>query len=104
LPTNSPRYGKRTTATGLQLTIGNSAGIMSAFIYPIEDATRYIRGHAVTLSMVGVGTLIYAVMWYWYRRANKKRDLGEVKEEYRGMAEEELKELGDESPHYRYTI
>ena len=31
LPTNNPRYGKRTTATGLQLTIGNSSGIMSPF-------------------------------------------------------------------------
>lgn len=32
LPNNSPRYGKRTTATGMQLTIGNSAGILSSFI------------------------------------------------------------------------
>lgn len=32
LPTNLPRYGKRTTATGLQLSIGNCAGIMSAFV------------------------------------------------------------------------
>lgn len=32
LPTNSPRYGKRTTATGLQLSIGNCAGIMSSWV------------------------------------------------------------------------
>lgn len=32
MPNNSPRYGKRTTATGMQLTMGNAAGIMSAFI------------------------------------------------------------------------
>jgi MFS family permease len=32
LPTNCPRYGKRTTATGLQLSIGNCAGIMSSFV------------------------------------------------------------------------
>ena len=42
LPTNLPRYGKRTTATGLQLSIGNCAGIMSAFVcsfhihYPVS--------------------------------------------------------------------
>jgi hypothetical protein len=34
LPTNLPRYGKRTSATGLQLSIGNCAGIMSAFVRP----------------------------------------------------------------------
>lgn len=32
LPSNSPRYGKRTTASGMQLTIGNSAGIMAPFV------------------------------------------------------------------------
>lgn len=32
LPSNQPRYGKRTTATGLQLTIGNSAGVMAPFV------------------------------------------------------------------------
>lgn len=54
--------------------------------------------------MVGLGTAIYGFMWYWYRSANRRRDEGEVKERYRGMEEEDLKELGDESPHYRYTI
>lgn len=32
LPSNNPRYGKRTTATGLQLTIGNTSGIMAGFV------------------------------------------------------------------------
>ena len=70
---------------------------------PAEDAPRYVMGQAVTLSMVGMGTAIYAVMWWWYRRANRRRDEGEVREAHRGLLEEELKELGDESPHYRYT-
>jgi len=39
LPTNSPRYGKRTTATGLQLSIGNCAGIMSAFVSHLDIQT-----------------------------------------------------------------
>lgn len=32
LPSNIPRYGKRTTATGLQLMIGNCSGIMAPFV------------------------------------------------------------------------
>lgn len=104
LPTNSPRYGKRTTATGLQLTLGNTAGIMSAFIYPKADQPRYTRGHAVTLSMVAVGVIIYGFMWWWYARENKRRERGEVDDKYRGLEDDELKELGDDSPHYRYTI
>lgn len=32
LPSNNPRYGKRTVATGLQLTIGNLAGVPAPFV------------------------------------------------------------------------
>lgn len=32
LPNNNPRYGKRTTATGLQVTIGNCSGILAPFV------------------------------------------------------------------------
>jgi hypothetical protein len=106
LPTNSPRYGKRTTSTGLQLTLGNASGVMSAFIYPASDAPGYTRGHAVTLSMVGLGTAIYAFMWWWYRRENDRRDEGTMsgRRRWEGLTEEELMELGDDSPRYRYTI
>ena len=41
LPTNLPRYGKRTSATGLQLTIGNCSGIMSAFVSSIIFSHPY---------------------------------------------------------------
>lgn len=42
LPTNLPRYGKRTSATGLQLSIGNCAGIMSSFVSLLYHASRWI--------------------------------------------------------------
>jgi hypothetical protein len=62
LPNNSPRYGKRTTATGMQLTIGNCAGIMSSFIYRTEDKPRYTRGHGVTFAMVAFACVVFAAM------------------------------------------
>ncbi|KAL7956523.1 major facilitator superfamily domain-containing protein [Trichoderma compactum] len=104
LPNNTPRYGKRTTATGMQLTFGNASGIMSAFIYPALDKPRFIRGHAVSLSMVGLGTCVYAFPWFWFWRANKSRDAGELSEEHQGLPDDELRELGDDSPHFRYMI
>lgn len=70
----------------------------------MEDKPRYTRGHAVTLSMVGMGTIVYGFMWWWYARENSRRAAGEVKDKHRGLEEEEMKELGDESPIYRYTI
>ena len=38
LASNCPRYGKRTTATGLQLTVGNASGIMAPYVSHLEHA------------------------------------------------------------------
>lgn len=43
LPNNLPRYGKRTAASGFQLTLGNTSGVMAPFIYVTTDKPRYER-------------------------------------------------------------
>ncbi|KAI5837308.1 major facilitator superfamily domain-containing protein [Morchella snyderi] len=104
LPNNCPRYGKRTAASGFQLTIGNASGIMAPFIYLSADSPRYIKGHAVSLSMVGFAGLIYTFMWFWLSRLNARRARGDEDHLVAGMSEEDIAELGDESPRYQYTI
>ncbi|KAF1837939.1 MFS general substrate transporter [Decorospora gaudefroyi] len=104
LPTNLPRYGKRTTATGLQLSIGNCAGIMSAFIYPTESGPRYIKGHAITMAMVGFAIICYAILWFTLSRINSRRKKGEEEHLVEGMSEDDVAEMGDESPRFRYTV
>lgn len=121
LPTNQPRYGKRTTATGMQLTIGNCAGIMAPFVglysdginyvdshtiqlYPTDEGPRYIKGHSVTIAMVAYAACIFGGMSIYFSRINKRRREG--KEDYKiaGKTEEEINEMGDESPRFMYTI
>ena len=76
---------------------------MAPFLYKTNDAPRYITGHAVSLAMVAMGVICYALMWYWFRAANKRRAAG--KEDYKAEAktEEEVAELGDESPRFIFT-
>ncbi|KAL6709544.1 hypothetical protein ACN47E_001479 [Coniothyrium glycines] len=104
LPTNLPRYGKRTSATGLQLSIGNCAGIMSAFIYPTRERPRFIKGHAITMAMVAFAIVCYAVMWFHLGQINKRRESGEEEHLIAGMNDEDVAELGDDSPRFKYTI
>lgn len=68
------------------------------------EGPRYIRGNAVSLSMVGMATCIYGFMWFWFRRENARRDAGNINSAQQSLSEEELAELGDDSPHYRYTF
>ncbi|KAL2830265.1 histidine phosphatase superfamily [Aspergillus cavernicola] len=95
LPTTLPRYAKRTFATGLQLTFGNVSGVMSPFLYKTNEGPRYVRGNAVTLSLVGFAGVVYGIMWVYYRRKNKRRDQGLEDEKVSGMTDEEIEEMGD---------
>jgi len=103
LPNNNPRYGKRTTATGLQLTIGNTSGIMAGFLYPAKEGPRFLRGHGVTLALVAWSVCVYGFMSWYFTQENRKRQNGERDEKISGMSEEEITALGDENPRYRFT-
>ncbi|KAL4867472.1 hypothetical protein BDV12DRAFT_171260 [Aspergillus spectabilis] len=103
LPSNNPRYGKRTVATGLQLTIGNSAGIPAPFLYKTDEGPRFVKGHAVSMALVAMSAAVYLAFWAWFRRQNRRKLAG--KEDYRveNMTEEEAEELGEHNPRFLYT-
>ncbi|KAL4782701.1 histidine phosphatase superfamily [Aspergillus varians] len=103
LPTTLPRYAKRTFATGLQLTFGNVSGVMSPFLYKTEEGPRYVRGNAVTLAMVGFAGIVYGIMWVYYGWKNKQRDQGLEDHKIAGMTDEEIEEMGDMSPRFRWN-
>jgi len=104
LPANNPRYGKRTCATGLQLTIGNCSGIMSSFLYPSSQGPRFVRGHAVTMAMVTWSILVFAGMWWYFSAENRRRKAGLRDHVVGGMTAEVAAELGDENPTFMYTV
>ena len=103
LPSNNPRYGKRTTATGLQLTIGNTSGIMAGFLYPAAEAPRFVRGHGVTMGLAAFSVCVYAFMSYYFTQENRKRERGERDDRIEGLNEDEILALGDENSRYRFT-
>ena len=43
-------------------------------------------------------------MWYWLEEKNTRRRDGKDNDKVAGMSEEEIAELGDESPRFVYTI
>lgn len=103
LPTNLPRYGKRTFATGLQLTLGNVSGVMAPFLYRTNEAPRYVKGNAVTLGLVGFAGILYGSLWCCLRLINKRRADGLEDEKITGLSEEEIGELGDKNPRFSFS-
>lgn len=103
LSSNQPRYGKRTTATGLQVTIGNISGIAVPFLYKKSESPRYIKGYAVTLALVGMSAGIYMFMSWYFMMRNQGRKVGKEDAVINGKSEEEIRELGDENPSFMFT-
>lgn len=115
LPANKPRYGARTTSTGLQLTIGNTSGIMAPYLYKDSYGPRYTMGHAVTMALVAMSMVLYAFLSLWFTHLNRVRAKGGEDWKLKithaesgggtGMtkSDEEIHEMGDESPRFVYT-
>ncbi|CAI6086878.1 hypothetical protein V2G26_009616 [Clonostachys chloroleuca] len=103
LPSNNPRYGKRTVATGLQLTIGNSAGIPAPFLYRTNEGPRYVKGHAISMGLIALSSVVYILFWAWFRHQNRRKAAGKDDHKIQGMTEEEAEELGEENPRFKYT-
>jgi hypothetical protein len=72
-------------------------------LYPSGDSPRYITGHAVTMSLVGAGIIIYAIMYFFYKQENRKRARGDQDQIIKGLTEEECLALGDRNPRFTFA-
>ena len=57
----------------------------------------------MTLALVGMSTLIYATMWAYFKTINRRRVQGEEEWKTEGKSDEEVREMGDQSPFFIYT-
>ncbi|KAJ5198174.1 uncharacterized protein N7498_007291 [Penicillium cinerascens] len=104
LPSNQPRYGKRTTSTAMQIMAGNFSGILASFLYPSTEGPRYIKGHGITLALLGAAFCLFVVTMLYFARVNKRRMEGKEDAKIAGLTEEVINELGDRSPRFMYAI
>ena len=63
-----------------------------------------MKGHAVTLALVGMSAMIYASVSLYFVRRNHGRRAGKEDWKMTGKTEEEIAEMGDENPRYMYVI
>ncbi|KAL5478623.1 hypothetical protein ACEPAI_2808 [Sanghuangporus weigelae] len=96
---------KRGVGMAVQIGIGNFGGAIASNIYRTQDAPRYVIGHGVELLFVGIGFIVTPLLILLYTRINAKRE-AELKR-IGGITKftvEELHELGDRAPDFKYTL
>lgn len=103
LQNNLSGHVKRSIGAAAQVTIGNFAGIMGAFIFIKTEAPTYKTGYGVAVGMMWFGALCATVLAGLMWRENKKRERGE-RDDRLNIAEEDKKNMGDWHPSFRFTL
>lgn len=55
------------------------------------------------MGMIVMGATIFGLMGLYFRRVNRRRERGEEDSRVAGMDQEQIEELGEHNPAYRYT-
>ncbi|KAF9558966.1 MFS general substrate transporter [Agrocybe pediades] len=99
---------KRGIGMAVHIGVGNFSGAIASNIYRSRDSPRFLVGHGVELMFVGIGFVVVPIIVLSYIRINKKRDeaarLALERGEKNKYTNQELREMGDRAPDFRYTL
>ncbi|KAG7783278.1 hypothetical protein KL910_005339 [Ogataea haglerorum] len=105
LSLNIPNPTKRASAIGFMMLLGSiGGGGIGSNIYIDSQAPYYPLGFGFSVGCTVLGAMIPCMCNYFYLRSqNRKRD-ALSQEEVDKFSLEELSELGDMAPTYRYVL
>lgn len=93
-------YYKRATAIGINLTMGNCAGLVIGQIFKTKNAEgRYVTGISTSLGCSLGCAILIVCMWTYLRRQNRIRESLSGEDRQRWI---DQGRLGDAHPDYRF--
>uniref|UniRef100_A0A0B7KKP3 Major facilitator superfamily (MFS) profile domain-containing protein n=1 Tax=Bionectria ochroleuca TaxID=29856 RepID=A0A0B7KKP3_BIOOC len=95
---------KRAMGIAYMICLGNTGGIIGSYIFREEESPRYPTGFGASLGFATAGVGACIVLELIYKTINAKREAMTEQEIRNKYTEEELNELGDQSPLFRYTL
>ncbi|PPR02802.1 hypothetical protein CVT26_009588 [Gymnopilus dilepis] len=99
---------KRGIGMAMHIGIGNFSGAIASNIYRSKDSPRFLVGHGCELMFVGIGFVTVPIAVLAYIHINRKRDAAEREALERGESNkytpQQLREMGDRAPDFRYTL
>jgi hypothetical protein len=93
---------KRGVVIAMVIGLANLGGICSSFVY--FDPPHFHVGHGTILGVLSLSiTLSFFAMWN-YNRLNKQKEALCLNQGITAEQEDEFRNMGDDSPLFRYTI
>ncbi|KAF6831557.1 MFS transporter [Colletotrichum musicola] len=94
---------RRAVGIALMNCVGNIGGIVGSFMYLESEKPKYHTGFGLSLAFGGSGLIVALLLEMSYKSANRKKAsiAEEAKSKY---TEEELFQMGDRSPLFKYVL
>ena len=102
LSNNMGGHYKRSINAAMQIGFGNIGGIIASNIFITTQKPRYPVGYGVSLAMIWMCGSACTILALGLRIENKKRERGE-RDARLSLPEEEVENLGDDHPRFRFT-
>ncbi|TYJ52658.1 hypothetical protein B9479_006750 [Cryptococcus floricola] len=100
---NSAGAGKRAAAISISVLWAQIGGVAGSNIFMAKESPAYHTGFGTCLAFVGFGNILVPSLYYFYvGYVNKEREKMSEEDVYAKWTVEELQEMGDLSPLYRY--
>lgn len=101
---NTAGSAKRSLGIAYLISLSNVGGIFASYIYKASEAPGYPTGFGTSLAFASAGIVAVIGLDLTYHRINKRRDMVSKEEVQEQYTAEELIEMGDRSPLFRYTL
>lgn len=101
---NIPNPHKRAVAIGYLICVGNVGGIIGSYIYRAEEKPRYPTGYGTSLAFAAAGITACLSLEFCLWSANKKKALMTVSEIEEKYTEDQLREMEERSPMFKYSL
>ncbi|KAL2214295.1 MFS general substrate transporter [Sarocladium strictum] len=100
---------KRAIAMSLQISLGNTGGLIGSNIYLAHEKPRYTTGYGISIGFISLAIIATIIMAILLNSTNKKRERyvadnggpDGVVDKHGDVA---LSEMGNKSPLFRYTL
>jgi hypothetical protein len=99
---NMGGHYKRSISTAMQVGFGNSGGVIASNIFITKEAPLYLTGYGTSLALLWICGLASTAFLIGLHIENEKRENGDRNHRY-NLPMEELDNLGDDHPRFRFT-
>ena len=95
---------KRAMGIAYMICLGNAGGVVGSYIYIEKEKPRYPTGFGASLGFTVAGVVACLLLEMVYKWINSKREAMSEDEITERYTDDQLQEMGDRSPLFRYSL